>query len=264
MQEEGEEAYEEIIKGKSKLNMDKKKSTLEMLRISDEVYTLLSRMTNLPYVECDPETYDDQIFIFFDEGEAKKAASRLLNEKAPVQAVKVEKRSFLVFYTALYPMGVNCIVVNEGTSERIAVQLEELIQRADPQKLPKGQIWVENPQFHLTAIYFVQKIRKNPGQEMTDELKALYEEMLAHFGRGRYIFAARQDQGILVLKGQDGQAYQPLFTDSQEFQKFNREKKLRAMVVDAGKLVELVPPECSGVVVNPMGVNVQLKLASRN
>ena len=65
MQEEGEEAYEEIIKGKSKLNMDKKKSTLEMLRISDEVYTLLSRMTNLPYVECDPETYDDQIFILF-------------------------------------------------------------------------------------------------------------------------------------------------------------------------------------------------------
>ena len=109
MQEEGEEAYEEIIKGKSKLNMDKKKSTLEMLRISDEVYTLLSRMTNLPYVECDPETYDDQIFIFFDEGEAKKAASRLLNEKAPVQAVKVEKRSFLVFYTALYP-GLNTLV----------------------------------------------------------------------------------------------------------------------------------------------------------
>ena len=171
MQEEGEEAYEEIIKGKSKLNMDKKKSTLEMLRISDEVYTLLSRMTNLPYVECDPETYDDQIFIFFDEGEAKKAASRLLNEKAPVQAVKVEKRSFLVFYTALYPMGVNCIVVNEGTSERIAVQLEELIQRADPQKLPKGQIWVENPQFHLTAIYFVQEIRKNPGQEMTGRIQ---------------------------------------------------------------------------------------------
>lgn len=264
MQEKGEEAYEEIIKGKSKLNMDRKKSVLEAMRTSDYVYTLLSRMTNLPYVECDPETYDDQILLFFHEEDARKAANRLLKDKSPVQIIKVEKKSFLMFYTALYPMGVNCIVVNDGTSGRIAVQLEELVQRADPKKLPKGQIWVENPQLHLTAIYFVQEIRKNPGQALTDEMKSLYEEMLAHFGRGKYIFVMRQDQGILVLKGKDGQAYQPLFTDSHEFQKFNRENKFRAMAVDAGKLTELLPPECSGVVINPMGVNVQLKLAKRD
>lgn len=244
--------------------MDRKKSVLEALRTSDECYTLLSRMTNLPYVECDPKTFDDQILLFFHEDDAGKAANRLLKEKAPVQVIKIEKKSFLMFYLSLYPMGVNCIAVNDGVSGRIAVQLEELVQRADPKKLPEGQMWVENPQLHLTAIYFVQEIRKNPGQALTDEMKELYEEMLAHFGRGRYIFVMREDRGILVLKGKDGQAYQPLFTDPHEFQKFDREKKFRAMVVDAGKLPELLPPECSGVVINPMGVNVQLKLAKRD
>lgn len=244
--------------------MDRKKTTLERLRITEAIFVLLNRTTNLPYVECDPETYDDQIFLFFSEEDARKGANRFLKEKTLLQIIKVDKKSFLTFYTSLYPMGVNCLVVDDGTPGRIAIQLEELVRRVSPKQLPKGQILVENPQFHLTAIYFVQEISKNPGQKMTEEIKELYEEMLAHFGRGKFLFAVNKDQGVLMLKGEEGKAYQPLFTDPHEFQKFDREKKFRAMAVDAEKIISLLPPECDGVVVNPMGVKVQLKLARRS
>ena len=229
--------------------MNRKISTLEKLKTAEAVYVLLSRITNLPYVECDSETYDDQIFLFYSEENARKGADRFLKEKAPLQVIKVEKKSFLMFYTSLYPMGVNCIVVDDGTPMRIAIQLEELVRRVSPDQLPKGQIL---------------EIRKNPGQEMTEELSSLYEEMLAHFGRGKFLIAASKNQGVLLLKGEGGKAYQPLFTDPHEFQKFDREKKFQAMTVDVGKLTGLLPPECDGVIVNPMGVKVQLRLEKRS
>lgn len=263
MQEKGKEADEEIIEGKKRMSEDRKKTALEMLRVSEAVYVLLSGCTRLPYVECDPVTYDDQILLYYKEEDAKRRAKELLGEKALVQVIKVEKKSFLPFYISLYPMGVNCIVVNDRMPERIAVQLSELIPRSRPEQLPKGQVWVENPELHLTAIYFMQGLHKNQGQEMTEEMTELYEEMLAHFGRGKYIFAVRKDKGIPALKGKDGKLYQPLFTDSQEFQKFNGPNQLRAMVIEADKVRNLLPPESEGIVLNPMGVNVQFKIRKR-
>ncbi len=245
------------------MSVDMKTAILERLRTSEAVYVLMSESTRLPYVECDAETFDDQILLFFAEEDAKKTAAGLISNKTAVRIARVENKNLLAFYTSLFTLGVNCIIVNDGTSRKVAVQLNELIRREGADKLPKGQVRVENPELHLTAIYFVQELRKNPGQTMTEELKELYEEMLAHFGRGRYIVAAGQDQGIPALKGNDGQIYQPLFTDFLEFQKFNRENLFRAMVVEADKIPKLIPKESSGVVVNPLGVNVQFKLARR-
>ena len=119
MQEKSEEADEEIIEGKNRMSEDMKKTALEMMRVSEAVYVLLSGCTRLPYVECDSETYDDQILLFYREEDARRRAKELLEDKNLVQVVKVEKKSFLPFYTSLYPMGVNCIVVRseEHTSE---------------------------------------------------------------------------------------------------------------------------------------------------
>ena len=245
------------------MSEDMKKTALELMRVSEAVYVLLSGCTRLPYVECDAETYDDQVLLFYREEDAKRRAKELLAEKNLVQINKVKKKSFLPFYTSLYPMGVNCIVVNDGMPERISVQLNELIRRSRPEELPEGQVWVENPELHLTAIYFMQELYKNQGKEMSEEMSELYEEMLAHFGRGKYIFAVRADKEIPALKGKDGKLYQPLFTDSQEFQKFNGPNQLRAMVIEADKIRNLLPAESEGVVLNPMGVNVQFKIRKR-
>lgn len=236
---------------------------LSALRESKAIYVLISEYTNLPYVQCDPETYDDEIVLFYAEEDAKREMMRLWKETNPVKVAKIEQRGFLAFYTSLYSMGVNCIRVNQGTSEAVSVQLQDLIKRDDPKKNPDGKGRIENPELHLTSIYFIQELRKSKSSEMSEEVKALNEEMLAHFQRGRYIVAAQSNQGLAVLKEKNGKMYQPLFTDIYEFQKFNRGKKFQPMVIEAGKITEIMAKESAGIVLNPLGVNVRLQMAGK-
>ena len=240
-----------------------KAETLKKLRSSMAVFVPMSGCTRMPYVICDPQTFDDEILLFFTEEDAKKVAQELKEAGNLMQVVKVDQASLLEFYSSLYPMGVNCILVNKGLEDELAVQLEELIRRLDEDKLPDGKIRVENPELHLTAIYFLQGMRSGKNKEMEEELKALHEEMVTHFKEGRYIVAIQEGKGVPILKQKDGKAYQPVFTDIQEFKKFQNLNKgvvLKTAIIEATKLSETIPPEVEGVVVNPFGVNLQLQM----
>ena len=48
------------------------------LRQTQELYVIFSACTRAPYVLCDPETFDDEVFVFFDLEKAKKAGRLLL------------------------------------------------------------------------------------------------------------------------------------------------------------------------------------------
>ena len=172
----------------------------------------------------------------------------------------MKNQMFLPFYTGLFPMGVNALLVDRGTDSEICVQLTELVRRQDEEKLPEGQMRIENPQMHLTALYFVQEFRKKDGGKMTEKLQELNDEMLAHFQKGRYIVAMHEKEGIPVLKQKDGKTYQPVFTDIPEFRKFDKEKKFKASVVEASKIPDIILNGVSGVAVNPLGVNIILNI----
>ena len=125
---------------------------------------------------------------------------------------------------------------------------------------------IENPELHLTALYFIQKLRALGEPKMTEELKELNEEMMAHYMRGRYILGVTEKNAVPILKQKDGRVLQPIFTDMQEFMKFqnvNRNEKMKTAVVEAAKLPELITKEAIGVTVNPFGVNLVLQLPGR-
>ena len=195
---------------------------------------------------CDPETFDDEILLYYTEAEAKEEAMKLQKEGNPMQLVKVDENSRLSFFTGLFPMGVNCILVDKGLDGQITVQLDELITRPKDEELPEGKIRVENPELVLTAAYFMQQMRKPDKPEMTDELKELNEEMLAHYQEGRYIVTVQEDKGIPILK--------------QKFQNLNKGVTLKTAVVEGSKIPEILSPEAFGVAVNPFGVNLQLQI----
>lgn len=197
-----------------------KNEILVQLRQRENVYVMYSKCTRMPFVLCDPETYDDEVFIFFQEADGAQEANQLNASGNPVQMVKIEKKSFLPFYSGLYPMGVNCLVVNKGTDSEIAIQLEDLVRRQENQKLPEGTVRIENREFHLTALYFMQELRRKPHNELTEMLKELQEELLTHYSEGTFILAVREDKGIAIMKQKDGKTLLPIFTDVQEFQKF--------------------------------------------
>ena len=79
----------------------KKRFMLQQLRNSGEIFVLFSRCTRLPYVCCDQETYNDQIYIFRKEENARGAAEEYGKQEIPVQVLKVENKDFLNFYSSL-------------------------------------------------------------------------------------------------------------------------------------------------------------------
>lgn len=238
-----------------------KQETLQALRNPGEIYVVMSVATRMPFVDCDDETFDDQVFLYYRLDDAKEKAKALAEQRYQVAVAKIEEKQLLGFYTNLYTMGVNCLAVNSGTDMAISVQLNELVRRKTPEELPKGQKLIENPALHLTAMYFMQELRRQNGAEPTRELKELQEELLAHYTEGTFILAIQEDGQVPVLKQKDGSVYQPVFTDAVEFRKFARDKKFRTAAVPAGKIPELLVPEAKGVAINPFGVNVQLKIA---
>lgn len=233
---------------------------LEKLRTAPELYTLLSVCTKEPYVVCDPETFDDEIALFFEEEDAKKEAARLAGEKIPVGVMRMENRQMLPFYTSLYTMGINALLVFDG-GEKTPVQLGDFVRRRKNEDIPEGKVWVENPALHLTALYFLQDARRQPSQQMSQESRELQEELLAHFSKGRYIFPIRKDgKGVPLARLNNGDTYQPIFTDILEFQKFNKEDQLRAVVVDAAKIPQVLAKEAKGVLLNITGINLPLPI----
>ena len=158
----------------------------QKLREADSLYAILSGCTKEPYVYCDPETMDDAILLFTDEEGAKAGAQKLAGQQIPVGIAKVDRKSLLLFYTSLYTMGVNAIQVHVGEEQKM-IQLTEFVRRKDPEESKNGKVWVENPELHLTMLYYMQDLRRQPNQEITPELNDLQEEIGAHFTKGRYI-----------------------------------------------------------------------------
>lgn len=230
------------------------------LRETTALYVVVSACTKLPYVVCDPETFDDEVLVFFSQEDAEARAKNLAGEKIPVSVVKLENRQLLLFYTNLYTMGVNALLVGISGKEEI-IQLEDFVRRRGDETDPEGKVWVENPALQLTAIYYMQEARRQPGPEMQPKLLELQEEIEMHFRKGNYILAIQKEgNGIPLMKMKNGDVYQAAFTDVLEFQKFNREDKLRPVIVAADKISQVLAPEAVGVILNPLGINLPLSV----
>jgi len=233
---------------------------LKRMKEGEQLFVVISGCTRNPYVVCDPETYDDCIEMLFDEEMAKAELMRFQKLEQPVSLAKVVKAQRLVFYTSLYTMGVNAVLIREKDQDTI-IQLEEVIKRMDPSQQKEGSVWIENPQLHLTALYFMQRLRSSKEMEMTPELLELQEEISADFSKGRFLVPIQKEgKGVPLIKMGNDEKYQPVFTDILEFQKFNRSNTLRPVIVPAEKMSQALVSEACGVVLNPMGVNMPLKL----
>lgn len=238
----------------------KKQETLQALRKPGELYAVMSGVTRMPFVVCDEETFDDEVLLYYRVEDAQEKAKQLAEQNYRTAVAKIEEQHLLAFYTNLFTMGVNCLAVNAGTDMAIQIQLTDLVTRKKPEEIPEGKKIIENPALHLTALYFMQELRRMTSPEPTEEVKELQEELLAHYNKGTFIVAVQEDGKIPILKQKDGSIYQPVFTDLIECQKFCSGKNMKVMAIPAAKIAEILVPEAKGVALNPFGVNVQLQI----
>lgn len=222
------------------------------------VYVLISGYTREPYIECDKETYDDKAFVYLSEDTAKAKAAALKEEKIPVGVARIISGRMLLFFTNLYTMGVNALEIHYDDQADL-LQIDEFAKRREDPQVEEGKKWIENPQLHLTALYFAQEVRRPEDVQDKKRLAQLQEEMSADFMKSSFIFALQQDgKGTPLVKLNNGDKYQLVFTDAVEFSRFNRENAFKPVIVEASQLPKVLDKEAKGVVVNLMGVNLPL------
>lgn len=253
---------------------EKNGMALRILRETETLCTLVSDSTRLPYVECDEETCDDEILVFDNEKEAKHAAEILRESGCPVRMMTIPLKQRLAFFSSLFSMGVNAVLLNKDTDRQYLLDLDLVITRPGiprfsaeiGERVNKGEkvkFRVENPEFHLTAIYFTQMARGQRADQCAEELKELQEEMMIHYREGYYLAARAEDGGTPLLRIKDSGSLQPIFTDMQEFVKFqhaNAGKKLKTSVVTEAEFLKHIAKEATGIVVNPFGISLVLRV----
>ena len=241
----------------------------------DELYVLFSTTTKLPFLICNEETFDDEVYIFSNGDDAKREADRLGEKKYLITVIKIEKQHINGFLASLYSYSVNSVVFFFG-EDKNSVPLEQLFEKPDIEKLRNDKLPRINPDLQISAIYFLQEVRRKIDRTQDDnkKLAEMEEEMAANLFKSRFIVALNTAEfnskkisldkyakfRVVVVKTKEGDIYMPCFSDINEFSKFNavnNKARYNFMALPFDKLRDFCK-NAKGVVVNPSGFNLIL------
>lgn len=259
------EAFEKLMENSKKLNEIANK--LVEFTGKEEIYVAYSAVTRQPYVTCDEESFNDQVWAFATEDEVKDFAKGLATEKKlPVLGMKLEKKNFTSWIDGLHLIGVNAIVWNDGEKKE-EIELAEIGNPRDYSNIAPEKRPLINPILQLSAIYFMQEFNR-PGvteEEVDKDYRMeLQEEMLVNIVRGEYLMAVEADKEdpnkitIPFVKTKDEKILHPIFSDVLELEKFTKGKKLKVLKFPFNKLPDVMIKDAFAYAINPAGVNVIL------
>lgn len=252
--------------------MEKSKiESIQKLQKMEQFYLMINAGTRNPFVVCDEENFNDQVWIFEDLDDMKKAAETYTEKKHKLILQKVENRAFLPFFTSLFTLGVNAVVFveKEKTTE---FELTEIVRRPQMEQIPEKQRPLENPALQIAGTYFMQELRREVPMEEKENIKELEEEVSANLVKSKFLIAVeKQDEAsleerkkeplkVFYLKSKEDKFMLPIFTDTVEFSKLNREGKYRAMMLEFKNIKKIIMPEALGMVINPYGFNLVVQL----
>lgn len=237
---------------------------IKELQTRDAIFVAYSQATKLPYVICDEESFNDQVWVFATEEEIKEFGKKKLGEKILLMGMKYEKKDYPRFYGTLYAIGVNSVVWVDGEN-KAEVDLTSIARQADFSQLEPKKQPLFNSTLQLSGIYFMQELRRPiKKEERTANMREMEEELIVNLKKSEFLVAMATDPeepkkvNIPYLKNKAGDILQPAFTDVMEFDKFARGKKLRAAKVPFAKLPGLLIGQAKAFVINPMGFNLIL------
>ena len=242
----------------------------------NELFVLFSTSTRAPFISCNEETFDDEVYVFTNEDDAKKIAGDLTEKKYPVSVIKVPKAQINNFLATLHSYDVNSVVLYIG-DEKNSVPVEQFVKKPDIDKLINDKVPRINPDLQITAIYFLQEARRKHErtQEESRKLMEMEEEMAVNLFRSRFIVALditgmnqkfdprdkTRRYKLITVSTKEGEMYLPCFSDLNEFTKFsqaNKKGKFHLMAIPYDKLSEFCK-DAKGIVINPSGFNLLLK-----
>lgn len=227
-------------------------------------YIVFGRVTRMPFVMCNEETYNDQIRIFESKEEAVEFCDKIQVETKDLLLVaEIKQSQMLNFYGSLFLIDVDEVVFKAAGEDEMIIPLESIVVRPDFSKHP-----AINSNLQLSGLYFMQELARNYPNDKKEKLPKLEEEMAANVVRGNFIVPVLLDsvdvesQGAKVMlpriANKEGKQYQPLFTDVSEFAKFNKANKCKLNVMNFDKVLNILDESVEGAVINPLGMNIIL------
>ena len=251
-----------------------KTEAVRHLQRDEQFYSAFAVATNLPYVTCDEETFNDQVWVFSSEEEVKEFGRKCAEKKIALMGRIVKREQYLRFYGTLFSLGVNTVVYQNG-AEKFEIDLGEIAQKKDHSGLPENQRPLENPTLQLSGVYFLQEMRKPGKLEEKTNIQELEEEFLVNLLKSVFLLAgelvepeegskeagAQPQIRIPYLKDKNNKILQPVFSDQMELEKFLQVRKIqkcRVMRVPFSDLGKATMKMAEGIVINPLGFNLPL------
>ncbi|MCD7766774.1 MAG: SseB family protein [Lachnospiraceae bacterium] len=248
-----------------------KKFLVKSIQKKESLIVAYCSFTNMPFLVCDPESYNDQVWLFDTEEQLQEFAKPYIEKKIALKGIKYPNKKFLGFFASLFSIGVNELVfVNSMGKQELG--LEELVRKPDYSKLPKEQQPIFNTELQLTGLYFMQEAARQVPNEQKTRLPELEEELSVNLVKARYVVPIELLDGpendmeklkqrkyrLPVLKNKNGDVLQPLFTDPTELSKFNKDNKFRAIAVPFENLSKLLIKDSKGFMLNPAGFHLAM------
>lgn len=237
---------------------------IKKLPTIDNYYVIFCDFTKMPYAECDEQTFDDKAFIFLKEAMAKKFVEEYKEDGMILSVKTITRAEILGFLTSLPLLGIN--MASFRGNETHNIQLDNIVKRQYKEDAPKP---VENPSLQLSMIYFMQAVRIAETEEENAIARQFEEEMMVNIARGHFLVPSREieetdDEGnkkvaFLQVKNNNGDVFIPLFTDINEYFKFNsQDGTMKFLVLDFNKIYNTKVPQLTGFIINQGTIYVLL------
>jgi hypothetical protein len=258
----------------------------EELKGLGEGYILFSPLTNMPYVECENENYNDQVRMYAKK-EAAEAAVKELEEagiRTTIRELKTvevklqnnakEKKMYLnqvrQQLTILPSIGLNAVEFTGADGEAQTVELTEVLPDEFTEKIKDHASY--QPNLQLTGLYLMQEARRKKEFVDPKQLKEMDEEFSSNLVKSRMFLAVLPPEGkeqekqvnlkeckMPYLKHQNGDIFFPLFTDIWEFQKYAQGKKeLRPVQIPFADVTKFWVKDAKAYMINPMGFSLPI------
>lgn len=256
-----------------------------------EACVLYSPLTNLSYVECEEENYNDQVRLYAVKTEAEAAAAELEKKgirvtvrefktvelQVPVKADRPngEKRRLYLNqvrqYLGTLPfIGINAVCFKAEGKEPCSIELTKLLPESFEEKAKESAMY--QPNLQLTGLYLMQEARRKKEYVDRGQLQELDEEFSSNLVKSRLFVAVlvpeeqTKEQKIdwnkcrlPYLKHQNGDRFFPVFTDIWEYQKYVQGKKhIRPVQVPFKEISRFWVKDAKAYMINPMGYSLPL------
>ena len=254
-------------------------------------YALFSPATNMPYVECEDENFNDQVFLYEAEKDAKAAAEeyeekgirvtvkelKTVEVYVPVNPREPEGQKKKMYFNqvrqhlGILPfIGVNALGYQPANGELRTLELTEILPEGFENRIEGNPVYQPNVQ--LTGIYLMQEARRKKEFVDRKHLQELDEEFSSNLVKARLFLAVLPPEGyekedklnlkecrLPYLKHQNGDNFFPVFSDIWEFQKYARNKKeLRPIQIPFQYITKFWVKDAKAYMLNPMGFSVPL------